>query len=313
MSTDVRRPPRLREGDRVAVVTPSSAVVSRERIETGLEVLRGWGLDPYLTPNATEVHGHLAGTDAQRAADLNGAFRDPSVRAVWTSRGGYGATRILDLLDWPALAADPKLLIGFSDITALLLATWRRLHLVTVHGQFVGRLGLQPPATLDLLRRMVTEPEPLGPLSQPDGAPPVRVIRGGTAEGRLVGGNLALLTALVGTTDAPDLRGAILFLEDVAEAPYRLDRMLVQLRSAGLLDGVAGIVVGELPDCDPPDTRPSLTAAEVVDDVLGGLRVPVVADLAVGHVDRQLPLPVGARARLDADAGTLALLEPAVR
>lgn len=313
MNGAVLRAPALRPGDRVAVVTPSSPVVSRERLDEGLDVLRGWGFEPHRTPHALEVRGHLAGTDEQRSADLNDAFRDPSIRAVWASRGGFGVTRILDRLDWEALSADPKLLVGFSDVSALLLAAWRHARLVTVHGQFVGRLGLQPPRALDLLRRLVTTHEPLGAALPPGGGPLTRVVAPGTAEGRLVGGNLALLTALIGTSDLPDLRDAILFVEDVGEAPYRLDRMLIQARASGALDGVAGVVVGELVDCEASSSRPSLSAAEVVDEILGGLGVPVIADVPIGHVDRQLPLPVGARARIDAGAGTLELLEAAVR
>jgi muramoyltetrapeptide carboxypeptidase len=227
---------------------------------------------------------------------------------VWASRGGYGVTRILDLLDWNALAADPKLLVGFSDLTALLLAAWTRLRLTSIHGQFVGRLGLQPPATLELLHRLVTTTEPLGALDQPDGGPPLRVVTPGKAEGPLMGGNLALLTSLVGTAHMPSLDGAILVLEDVSEAPYRLDRMLTQLRHAGILAGVAGVVVAELRACFPPSDRPSLTVDETIDACLGDLGVPVVHGLAIGHVDRQIPLPLGVRARLQATEPPLDLL-----
>lgn len=310
----MRRPLRaaaLTRGDRVAIVAPSSPVLSRGRLDDGIEILRRWGLEPLALGGLRRAHGHLAGTDDERADDLNTAFRDPTVRAVVAARGGYGVTRILDRLDWDALAADPKLLVGFSDVSALLLAAWRRVGLVSVHGQFAGRLSLQPDPTLELLRRLVLDPRPLGALTQPAGGPPLRTVVAGEAEGPLVGGNLSLVATLVGTPDQPDTDGAIVFLEDVAEAPYRIDRMLTQLRRAGLFDQATGVIVGELRDCEPSEDRPSLTTAEVVDEVLGDLGVPVLEGLAIGHVDRQLPLPVGVRARLDVDAGGLTVLEAA--
>ncbi len=308
---DALRPPRLRRGDRVAIVVPSSPVRSRERLDAGLGVLRDWGLEPVVLDGADRTHGHLAGTDGERAEELNTAFRDPSLRAVLTARGGYGVTRILDRLDWEALATDPKLLVGFSDVSALLLGAWRRVGLVSVHGQFVGRLSLQPRVTLELLRRLLFDPEPLGALEQPAAGPALRTVAGGVAEGSIIGGNLSLVASLLATPDQPETDGAIVFLEDVAEAPYRIDRMLTQLRRAGLFDRVAGVIVAELRDCEPPDDRPSLTTSEVVDEVLGDLGVPVLEGLAIGHVDRQIPLPIGARARLDADDGALTLLEAA--
>ncbi|MDP9022698.1 MAG: LD-carboxypeptidase [Actinomycetota bacterium] len=309
--TDVVRPPALRPGDRVAIVSPSSPVVHRDRLERGLAQLRSWGLDPVVFPHADDVHGHLAGTDDDRAADLNAAFRDPGIRAVIASRGGYGVTRILHRLDWAALRHDPKLVVGFSDVTALLLAAWQRLRLVTVHGPFAGRLHLLGGDEESAhLRRLLTDPRPAGMLTRAGDAP-VETVVGGVAEGRLLGGNLSVLCALVGTVDAPDTDGAILVIEDVNEAPYRLDRSLTQLHRAGVLDHVTGVIVGEMVGCDPPTDRPSLPTAAVVRAAFAGLGIPVVHGLPIGHVDRQLALPLGVRSRLDADAGTLTLLEPA--
>lgn len=300
-------PTALREGDRIAVVSPSSPPFA-EGLEHGLRTLEEWGFEPVVMPNAREVHGHLAGVDDARADDLEMAFADPGVRAVFVGRGGYGSARLVDRLDWSVVAADPKPLLGFSDVTSLLCAAWMRTGLVTFHGPFVGGLPRMDGEARAHLLRLLCEPEPPGLV--PDRG---RTVHGGTAEGIVLGGNLATLCSLVGTADEPDLDRAILLVEDVNEAPYRLDRMLTQLRRAGVLDGVAGIVVGNLRRCEPPKDRPSATAAQVVDDRLGMLGVPVVHGLDVGHTDRQFAVPFGVRARLDADEGTLTVTEAAVQ
>lgn len=276
-----------------------------------MQLLRHWGFQPVPMPHLHDVRGHLAGDDAARAADLDSAFRDPALRAVWAARGGYGSSRLLDRLDWEALRRDPKVLVGFSDATALLVAAWRRLRLVTFHGPFVGQLGDlagdRPRASR--LHRLLTDPSAIVTLAEEPAS--ATTVAGGSAEGRLVGGNLALLCSLVGTADQPDTDGAVLLLEDVHEAPYRLDRMLVQLRRAGLLDGVVGIAVAALRGCAPPANRPSASAEEVIAELLGDLGVPVLHGLELGHTDGQLAVPLGVRVRLDASAGRLTLLEPA--
>lgn len=301
------RPIALREGDRVAVVSPSSPPFP-DRLDAGLEALRGWGLEPVVMPHARHVHGHLAGVDRDRAADLQQAFGDPDLRAVFVGRGGYGSTRLSDRLDWSVLRDDPKPLVGFSDVTALLCAAWRRIGLVTIHGPFVSGFARMADEPRAHLRRLLCGTAPIGTV--PGRARPVR---GGRADGVLLGGNLAMLCSLVGTVDEPDLARAILVVEDVNEAPYRLDRMFTQLRRGGILDGVAGVVVGTLRGCDPPPDRPSATADEVVDERLGMLGVPVVHGLEIGHTARQFALPLGVPSRLDADAGTLEILGAAVQ
>ena len=306
MPSDIRSPRALRPGDTVAVVSPSSAV-PLERLDAGLAVLSSWGLRPVEGAHTRGVHGHLAASDAQRIADLNAAFRDPAVRAVWAARGGYGLTRIVDRLDWPALARDPKLLIGFSDVSALLLAAWQRIGLVTLHGQVVARLHLLTEPARERLRR--------GVFGQPAALrEPVAgtVATAGSAErvaGRLVGGNLTILAALTGTPDQLRTRGCIVVLEEVDEVPYRIDRLLTQLRASGSLDGVAGVAVGAPVRCDPAIGERSGTFAEVVTDRLGDLGVPVLTDLPVGHVDDQVALVHGARAVLDVTRGTLEICE----
>ncbi|HSK91724.1 MAG TPA: LD-carboxypeptidase [Euzebyales bacterium] len=290
----------LRAGDTVAVVSPSSPVPV-DRLAAGIEVLRSWGLRPREGRHARAVHGHLAGSDAQRVDDLNAAFRDPAVRAVWASRGGYGVTRILDRLDWAALRRDPKLLIGFSDMTGLLVAARQRTGLIGVHGQFVARLHLLEARARVWLRDLVFgrgAPAWIRGARLP-GAPLGRV----TAP--LVGGNLAVLAALAGTGDRLRAAGCVVLLEEVAEAPYAVDRLLTQLRHSGCLRGSAGLAVGTPVGCDPAPGRQSATVEAVLEERLAGLGVPVVTGLALGHVDHQRAVPHGAPATLDADRGAL--------
>lgn len=293
-------PSALVPGDRVALVSPCGPVLDHRRLDAGIATLRSWGLEAVEGVHARLSTGHLAGSDDQRAADLNAAIADPGVRAVWVTRGGYGLTRILDRVNWDALAADPTIVVGFSDVTALLVAAWRRVGVVTVHGHFAARLSVQPTAGVERLRAVlfgghtgVVEGTPLP-------AAPTAVVRG-----PLVGGNVTVLAALAGTPGQIDATGGVLLLEEVGEAPYRIDRLLTQLRHSGALDGVTGIVVGAPVRCHPPVDRPSATFAEVIADRLGDLDVPVLADVPIGHMPDQRPVLHGAPVTLDATAGTL--------
>lgn len=288
-------PPRLRPGDRVAVVSPSGPVPA-DRLAAGCRWLRGLGLDVVVGPHARDRTGFLAGTDADRAADLRDAWRDPGIAAVLCARGGYGAARLLDRLDWAALAAaPPTLLHGSSDITALHAAFAAHLRVSTSFGPMVASLLAEPDAETDAAARAALL----------DGAP-WPAVRGtdalvpGRAAGVLTGGNLSLLASLAGTGHLPATRGAILLLEDVHESPYRIDRMLTQLRQAGVLDGVAGIALGGWTECgEPAEVR------AVLDERLSGLGVPVLAGLPVGHGAPQHTVPLGARVVLDTGTGTL--------
>jgi len=263
-----------------------------------------------LGTHARARSGYLAGTDEQRAADLDAALRAADNDAIWCLRGGYGTMRILDRLDWGALAARPRPLIGFSDNTALHLAA-RRAGVVSFHGPHPAVAEL-PPFSERCLLRVLTAAEPAGPLPFPADAERARALVGGVAEGPLVGGNLALLAATAGTPYALRARGCILFLEEVGEAAYRIDRMLSQLRLAGILDGVAGVAVGAFSECPDRGVEGIPAPEEVLLDRLGELGIPVAFGFPFGHVPESWTLPLGVRARLDADAGTLELLEAAV-
>ena len=302
----LRRARRLVPGDRVAVVAPAGHVPGA-RLDAGLAVLASWGLDVVEMPN---VRGRLVGldylaaADADRAADLTGAWCDPRVAAVICARGGYGVQRMVDLLDWRALAeAGPKVLLGFSDVTALHQAFASRLGVSTVHGPVVTSLGAGDDESRRHLQAMLFHPEEAMTLT-PE---PVGSLVGGTAEGVLVGGTVSVLAAEAGSGTGIAAHGSIAVLEDVDEELYRLDRMLTQLVRSGWFDGVHGIAVGRLTGCGTGASQRRLFA-----DVLAPLGVPMLWDLPVGHGARNLSFPLGVPARVDADAGTLTLLEPAL-
>ncbi|NEA98240.1 LD-carboxypeptidase [Streptomyces sp. SID13726] len=302
------RPSRLGPGARVAVVAPSGPVVE-ERLQAGLDILRGWDLDPVAAPHVLGTHGelgYLAGSDADRAADLQRAWCDPSVDAVLCARGGYGAQRMVDLLDWEALrAAGPKVLVGFSDVTTLHQAFATRLGLVTLYGPAAAGADFTKNAVAqEHLRATLFAPETVRTLTSRGTA-----LVPGRARGVTLGGCLSLLATDLGTPYAPTgAGGGLLLIEDVGEQAYRVDRMLTQLLRADWLDGVAGIALGSWAGCGPYATLRTVLA-----DRLGGLGVPVVEEFGFGHCEGALTMPFGATAELDADAGTLTLDEPALR
>lgn len=312
----VVKPPRLRLGGTVGLVAPAGAIDDPADVEEVEEVVRSLGLVPRRGAHLLDRRGYLAGTDAARAADLDAFFADPDVDAILPLRGGWGVARLLPLLDFDRIRAHPKVLVGYSDITALLLAIYARSGVVTFHGP-VG-ISTWNPFSRGYFRRLLFDAEPLflaNPLVQDrdrattDG---VRTVTPGRARGRLVGGNLSVLAALVGTDYLPDWRGHILFLEDVGEDVYRIDRMLTHLRLAGVLDGLAGVVFGRCTRCEPERPERSLTLAEVLQDHVGPLGVPAWYGSMIGHITDKFTVPVGVEAEIDADAGTIALLEPAV-
>jgi muramoyltetrapeptide carboxypeptidase len=282
--------------------------VPEERVEAGLDVLRGWDLDPVVAPHVLDGHpelGYLAGADADRAADLQNAWCDPSVDAVLCARGGYGAQRTADLLDWEAMrAAGPKVFVGFSDITALHQAFATRLGLVTLHGPAAAGVDFVKNARAqEHLRATLFAPETVTTIASRGTA-----LVPGRARGVTLGGCLSLLASDLGTPHArAGARGGLLMIEDVGEAPYRIDRMLTQLLRGGWLGGVRGVVLGSWTRCGPYEQ-----VRAVLMDRLGGLGVPVAEEFGFGHCEGALTVPFGVAAQLDADAGTLTLTEPAL-
>jgi muramoyltetrapeptide carboxypeptidase len=298
----------------IGLVSPASAPLPAEKIEKGVRYLEGLGYRVILGRHVAAQHGYLAGTDAERLGDLNAMLGDPRVKAIFALRGGYGSARLLPFVDYRAARRQPKIIVGFSDITALQLALFRRAGLVTFSGPLPGvEFWRKPdPYTEEHFWRLLTSRSRVGPLPNPRNRP-LRARRKGRADGRLLGGNLSLVVSNLGTGFSPDYRGAILALEDVREEFHRLDRMFTQLRNAGILSQINGLVLGQLTDCRPSDpARPHLTLPEMFDEVLSWLQVPVVEGFQYGHIPRKLTLPIGLRARLDASRGTLTVLESAV-
>ncbi|MFE5964796.1 LD-carboxypeptidase [Streptomyces sp. NPDC056463] len=306
--TPLNRPPRLRPGARVAVVAPSGPI-PEERLAAGLDILRGWDLEPVVAPHVLDVHpelGYLAGTDESRARGLQEAWCDPAVSAVICARGGYGVQRMVDLVDWTAIrAAAPKVFVGYSDVTALHEAFAVRAGLATLHGPMAAAATfLKDPRTQESLRATLFEPESVRTL----GLDTARPLVPGRAHGVTLGGCVSLLASDLGTPHArPSARGGLLLLEDVGEEPYRLDRILTQLLRSGWLDGVAGIALGSWAECGPYGEVRAVLA-----DRLGALGVPVVEELGFGHSETALTFPLGVPGVLDAESGTLTLDVPAL-
>lgn len=305
----------LRPGDLIGVVAPAGPV-PEEALVNGVNRLQALGFRVQVGASVLNRRGYLAGTDEERARDFNAMWADPAVAGILCARGGYGAMRILHQIDWTMVRARPKFFCGFSDITALHLAMEQRAGLVTFHGPMVAAFGEAVAYNESGLWRAMTATEPLSLVPWPEpgeGAPVPLTIRSGVAEGRLAGGNLTLLCALMGTPWEPDLKGRLLMIEEVDEAPYRVDRMLQQLLLAGKLQGAAGILIGDSPSCmKGPEGRASLTLPEVLDDLLRPLGVPVLYGFPCGHTAFRATLPLGIRARLDAAKGSLTLLESAL-
>ncbi|MGH7482006.1 MAG: S66 peptidase family protein [Longimicrobiales bacterium] len=301
------RPPRLREGDRVVLIAPAGPV-TLERIRTALRHCRRLGLDPVVGASARARDGYLAGPDPVRAADLQLSINDPDVAAVWAIRGGYGTMRLLRQLDFAPLLERPKAFIGFSDNTALHLVLAQH-GLVSFHAPHAGFQDF-PEWTEDCFRRVLFRAAPAGTLPMPPAGVAPTTLRGGVAEGPLTGGNLSLLAAMCGTPHAMQARGKILVLEEVSEPVYRIDRMLAQLTLSGAIDGVTGLAFGQFTKVTPMrDQRPLSLVLQEWADTIG---VPALANLPFGHVALNWTLPLGVRVTLDADAGTLEVLEPAV-
>ena len=290
-------PPRLGPGARVALVAPSSPLRGNHELEHAVVNARDMGWEPVVGRHANARDGYFAGADAVRSADLLEALNDPEVDGIWCLRGGYGAARLLPDVSLEALRAHPKALIGYSDITAL-HAAWQHAGLASFHGP-TARATLTEFTRASFVRTVVEGADGTGAM------PAATTLRAGTATGRLAGGNLALIASLCGTPWAMDFRDAIVVVEDINEATYRIDRMLTQLRLAGAFDGCAGFLFGQFTDC-PIETEDGARPLEaVLRECADSARVPAVFGAPFGHVDDQWTLPLGCLATLDATACTL--------
>lgn len=304
----------LNRGDTVGLVSPSAATDDLLNLQLAREVLEALGLKVRTGAHYASRRGHLAGTDAERAGDLNTMFADTQIKGIICARGGSGAARILPLLDYDAIRRNPKVLLGYSDITALHNAIQARTGLVTFHGP--NGTGSWNKFNADQFRRLFFDRDLIQYQNESDDDKELvprtnrtTTLTGGKARGELVGGNLTVLTALAGSPYLPDFTGKILFLEDVSEAPYRVDRMFSTLKLMGALDKISGLIFGECTDCSPGNGYGSLTLAQVLEDYIKPLGIPAYSGAMIGHIRRQFIVPVGGRVEMDADAGSFRLLD----
>lgn len=311
------RPPRLKPGDTIGLFNASAAVFEREPYEVAAETLAALGFKVKEAPHLRARYGHFAGTAQQRAADINGLINDPGVHGLLALAGGSGANRVLPLLDYAAMRRTPKVIAGFSDVTALLNAVTARAGIVSFHSP-VG-VSEWNAFSVAQFRAVLMDAEALtmrnladkgDHLVQKDHR--IQTLRAGVARGPLVGGNLAVLTSLAGSPYLPSFDGAVLFLEEINEYIYRVDRMLSTLALMGALDRLAGVVIGAFTNCKPGEGYGTLTLDEVFDDYFLPLNVPVYRGAMIGHIKRKFTVPLGLPAEIDAAAGTVRLLSPAV-
>lgn len=305
----------LKRGDTIGVVSPSAAIASRQASQFAIESMEALGFKVKTGQHFRSRHGHLAGRDEDRAADFNAMFADPQVKAVICLRGGSGAARILPLIDYDLVRRNPKVVLGYSDITALHNALHAKTGLVTFHGP--NGSSRWHDFNVQQFEQLFFEQQAITYVNEQSINDDVIVrqnrtqtIRGGRAIGELVGGNLTVLTALSGTPYLPDFRGKILFLEDINEQPYKIDRMMSTLRLNGTLDQISGFIFGDCARCEPGSGWGSLTLDQIFDDYILPLNIPAFRGAMIGHIPRQFIVPVGAKAEMSADDGTFRLLEP---
>jgi muramoyltetrapeptide carboxypeptidase len=313
----VLKPPRLRPGDTIGLIDPAFATWEPVDIEIVAESWAALGFRTKRGKNLLNRRGYFAGDDEERAADLVSMFADPNVKAVHCVRGGWGSARLLPLIDWKVVAAHPKVLLGYSDITALLLSIHAKAGVVTFHGP-VGTSKWNP-FNVGYVKRVLIDGEAVTFENLREAGENLTVVENrvqtitpGVARGRLLGGNLTVLTAIVGSPYLPAWDDCILFVEDVDEAPYRIDRMFTQLALAGILGKARAVIFGTCSECDPGEGFGSLTLTDVLNDHVKPLGVPAWQGAMIGHVPRQFTLPVGLEVEVDATAGTVKMLEPAV-
>lgn len=314
----VVKPKGLRKGDAVGLVSPSAPVYEPRTVQIMVESMEALGLKPTLGKHVTDRYGYLAGGDEKRAADFNRMVRDDAIRAIVLTTGGWGSSRLLPLLDYDAIRANPKIIVGFSDVTALLLGIHAKTGLVTYHGP--NGASTWNPFAVEHFRSVLFAGNTLtmrNPQTAEDTLVPVdhriRTIRSGTARGRLLGGNLTVLTRLLGTEYLPDWTDAIFFTEDIREDVYRIDRMLTQLKLTGMLDAVRGFVFGTCKKCTAEARISGFTLEDVFDQHIAPLDIPAWSGAMIGHLEKKFTVPIGVEAAIDADRGTITLLEPPVR
>ncbi|WP_150450839.1 S66 peptidase family protein [Arenibacter lacus] len=313
------KPRALKRGDTIGLIAPGFAIPPNI-LEQAKDTLRTMGFIPFHTDRILGNHGYFSNTDEERAADLNEIFANPKVAGILCARGGYGCTRIMNMIDFDLIRKNPKVFIGFSDITALLNAMYQKTGLITFHGP-VGST-ITDDYSIAQLEKVVMDTRSKQPLvnknypDKPEFKKPEYeryTICPGKAKGKLLGGSLTLVSALVGTPDEIDFTDAIVCLEEIEEAPYRIDRMLTQLMQSKTLHKAAGVALGVFKGCDRTPGPTTFTLKEVILDRIAALNIPAVYGLSFGHIDHNFTIPIGIKASLDAENKKLTLLESAVQ
>ncbi len=311
------KPKRLKPGDTIGLVSPAGITRSQDKVNIVRETLDALDLKLKIDKHAMDRWGYLAGSDKNRAEAINRMFADPDIDAILTFIGGWGSARLLPLLDYSLIKNNPKIILGYSDITALLIALYAKTGLVTFHGPS-GR-STWNSFTVDYVKRLLFQGQTVtleNPHDKGDNLTQIKdrtqIITPGKARGRLIGGNLTVLSAIMGSRYLPDWKGHILFLEDINEGIYRIDRMLTQLKLAGVLDQISGFVFGKCTDCNADSSYSSFTLEEVLADHIKPLGIPAYHGAMIGHIGNKFTVPLGIEAEIDADKGLISLLEPAV-
>lgn len=306
------KPHKLKPGSNIGVIAPASSCYNEESIYSGLNFLKETGFNVIVGDTVYKRNGYLSGSDSERADDINKFFRRKDIDGIICLRGGYGTLRILNMLDYDAISQNPKVFVGYSDITAIHIAINRLCRIVTFHGPMISSLSSEMDEfTKQSLFRTITASETPGEVKNPEGQGPIKIMTGGSSEGELIGGNLSLITSSIGTPYEIDTCGKILLLEDVGEEPYRVDRMLTQLLLAGKLQSCAGIILGQWTDCEPKHPETSLSLGEVLEDRLSNLGIPVLYNLSCGHGNVKITIPLGVEATITCD-GRFFIEEPAL-
>jgi muramoyltetrapeptide carboxypeptidase len=306
----ILKPPALKKGDVIGIVSPASSPDDFTRIEQGVKYLESLGYRVKLGKHIFKRYGYLSSTDDERADDLNEMFADEKVKAIICVRGGYGTPRLLDKVDYNLIKKKPKIFVGYSDITALQLAIFKKTGLVTFSGPM---LAVDIYSNFDSFAeeffwRILTSREKKIEIKNPNGVE-LNTLKSGKATGTLLGGNLSLIASIMGTKYQPSFNDSVLVIEDIGEEPYRIDRYLSQLKNSGVLYKINACILGQFTDCAPKEPEKSLTLEQIFNDYLGNLKIPVISNLSYGHIPQKLTLPLGARVRVDAKRQKITIIE----
>jgi muramoyltetrapeptide carboxypeptidase len=306
----ILKPPALKKGDVIGIVSPASSPDDFTRIEQGVKYLESLGYRVKLGKHIFKRYGYLSSTDDERADDLNEMFADEKVKAIICVRGGYGTPRLLDKVDYNLIKKKPKIFVGYSDITALQLAIFKKTGLVTFSGSMlaVDIYSNFDSFAEDFFWRILTSRERKLEIKNPNGVE-LNTLKSGKATGTLLGGNLSLIASIMGTKYQPSFNDSVLVIEDIGEEPYRIDRYLSQLKNSGVLYKINACILGQFTDCAPKEPEKSLTLEQIFNDYLGNLKIPVISNLSYGHIPQKLTLPLGARVRVDAKRQKITIIE----